>query len=307
MNILQIRAQKLALLRAHFDNSGAIEVDTPQLRHFTVTDPYMNAMQVVCNEQKFLGYLQTSPEYAMKILLSYHSGDIYQLGKVFRANENSNAHACEFTMLEWYRLGWNYQQLMEEVKTVIGLVTNINHSTELTYKQAFIRYLRIDPFKIKMNELRQFAINQLGELPDNMLKDDYLSLLFASKIEPEFNPKLITFVTQFPASQASLAEKKWVNENHVALRFEAYCGGLELANGFEELTDVKEQLLRFEQDNQIRQQLGYTTQSIDPDFISALESGLPHCSGVAVGFDRLLMLATQSENIRQVLPMSFKG
>ncbi|MCW8879904.1 MAG: EF-P lysine aminoacylase EpmA [Kangiellaceae bacterium] len=305
MNVLLLRAKKLSQMRNYFAKNGALEVDTPLLRKHTVTDPYMNAMQVVDHQGKAKGFLQTSPEYAMKILLSSGSGDIYQLGKVFRADESGIHHSPEFTMLEWYRLGWTYLELIEEVHTIIELTAGKKKRVSFTYQQAFLEFLEFDPFTIRLSELKQIASEKLGELPDNMLFDNYLTLMFASLIEPAFDPQKVTYVTDFPASQASLARKRTVNGNAVANRFEAYSGGLELANGFEELTDSNEQLARFEEDNRLRKKLGYVTQEIDTCFINALKKGLPACSGVAVGFDRLLMLAANVESIREVLPINF--
>ena len=305
MNILLLRAEKLSQIRNHFAKNGALEVDTPLFRQYTVTDPYMNAMQVVDHRGSTQGFLQTSPEYAMKILLSEGSGDIYQLGKVFRADESGIHHSPEFTMLEWYRLDWSFLELIEEVHRIIELTAGKKERVTYTYQQAFLNILGIDPFAIELNELVSFAREKLGELPDQMLFDNYLTLLFASLIEPAFDPLKVTYVTDFPASQASLAQTRIINGNTVACRFEAYSGGLELANGFEELTDANEQLERFKQDNKIREQLGYPVQEIDPDFIDALKKGLPASSGVAVGFDRLLMLAANVQSIEEVLPTNF--
>lgn len=305
MNILLLRAKKLSQIRNYFASRGVLEVDTPLLRKHTVTDPYMNAMQVADHQGKENGFLQTSPEYAMKILLSAGSGDIYQLGKVFRADEKGIHHSPEFTMLEWYRLGWSYFELIEEVHTIIELIAGKKERVNYTYQQAFLKFLNVDPFSITQSELAHIASEKLGVLPDNMLFDNYLSLLFASLIEPAFDPEKVTYVTDFPSSQASLAQKRMVNGMTVASRFEAYCGGLELANGFTELTDVNEQLERFAEDNKQRQKLGYATQKIDTCFINALKTGLPECSGVAVGFDRLLMLASNTDSIEEVLPMNF--
>jgi len=305
MNILELRAEKIGLIRRYFAGESVLEVDTPLLRPHTVTDPYMRAGRLVNPDGKTRGYLQTSPEYAMKELLSRGSGDIYQLGKVFRADENGPHHSTEFTMLEWYRIGWSFPRLMDEVYQIVELVAGKRKRVDLTYREAFLTHLKIDPFEISAEELAIFAQEKLGALPNNMLKDNYLTLIFSSLIEPRFESSVVTFVYDFPASQASLAKTRDVEGEVVASRFEAYSGGLELANGFEELVDPAEQLKRFNEDNKIRESLGYKKQSIDMGLIGALEKGLPQCSGVAVGVDRLLMLSRQSENITDILPMSF--
>ena len=307
INVLTHRAGALAEIRKYFSQNYALEVDTPLLKSHTVTDPYMRALQAVNPDGKFSGYLQTSPEYSMKELLSEGSGDIYQLGKTFRADESGNHHAIEFTMLEWYRISWSYQQLMDEVHQIIELIAGERSREDFTYRQAFLEFLEIDPFDIDEITLREFSINKMGALPEDLNFDNYLTLLFSELIEPQFSPEKVTFVYDFPVSQASLAKRKPDSSPQVACRFEAYCGGLEIANGFEELTDPVEQLARFNEDNQIRKSLGYPEQKIDMQLIDALKRGLPECSGVALGFDRILMLAMSKQNIKDILPMSFSS
>lgn len=304
-NILRIRARCLRNIRDYFEKNGLVEVDTPLLADCSVTDPYMSAMRAQDSQENFLGYLQTSPEYAMKKLLAAGSGDIFQLGKVFRANEQGKHHNSEFTMLEWYREGFDERHLMDEVFQVISLIIGAKKRTDLSYREAFYNSLSIDPFTVSYQKLKAFSENALGELPQQMLFDNYLALLFSELVEPCFHPDEITFVYDFPATQASLASLRKASYGLVARRFEAYCGGLELANGFNELTDPDEQLSRFEQDNSDREKLGYPAIAIDQEFIAALEKGIPACAGVAMGFDRLLMLRLAEKDIQQVLPMSF--
>ena len=304
-NVLRVRAQALRCLREYFDRNSTIEVDTPILSPFSVTDPYMSALSVQNPGGQAQGFLQTSPEYAMKRLLCAGSSDIYQLGKVFRADENSPQHNDEFTMLEWYRVGYDEHQLMDEVYQIITLVGGEKERCDLSYRDAFKVHLGIDPFTISLTELDFFARQRLGDLPQNMLFDNYLTLLFATQIESQFESDKVTFVFDFPASQASLAQTTEREYGKVARRFEAYCGGLELANGFYELTDAKQQLERFKEDNVTRKSFGYEEVEIDFGLIQALETGLPQCSGVALGFDRLLMLKLGQKDIKQVLPMSF--
>jgi len=303
-NILTVRANCFAQIRAYFAEQQVLEVDTPLLAEWSVTDPYMSAMQVSNWQEKRLGYLQTSPEYAMKKLLCHGSGDIFQLGKVFRADEKSPHHSDEFTMLEWYRLGYSESELMDEVHHLIRQISGVQQRVSYSYREVFQAFLGIDPFEILPADLAQFCQSQLGELPDRMLFDNYLTLLFATKIEPAFAADKVTFVYDFPASQASLAKTAKRSYGEVGLRFEAYAGGLELANGFNELTDANLQLARFEKDNQIRQALGYPLIEIDDELIEAMKKGLPQCAGVALGIDRLLMLLLNESDIRKVLPMS---
>ena len=288
-------------IRDFFDQRKVLEVDTPLLRQFSVTDPYMSAFSVISPSGTQQGYLQTSPEYAMKKLLCEDSGDIFQLSKMFRADEKGEIHAGEFTMLEWYRIGFDHFQLMQEVCQLVQQIVNVNDVETFTYQQAFKLFLEIDPFSISFEELKQKAIKVLGDIPDDLLFDNYLSLLFSEKIEPYFNPHKITIVHAYPESQASLAKTRQQRDLVTADRFEIFCAGMELANGFNELTDAQQQLQRFHKDNQIRKQLGLAEIEIDKTFIQALEKGLPDCAGVALGVDRLLMIKLGKQNIDDVL------
>lgn len=301
--LLLARAKMFFLIRQYFEKHAAIEVDTRLLDQFSVTDPYMTAFQVINQNNKNAGFLQTSPEFAMKRLLAAGSGDIYQLGKAFRADEKGQYHDCEFTLLEWYRLGFSMSDLMDEVFHLITQLIGKKSQQTFSYREAFKKHLNIDPFTISHTELEKISQKKLGLLPDNMLRDNYLTLLFSELVEPNFDPTKITIVTHYPASQASLAQTIEQDGFQVAERFEVYCGGVELANGFHELTDAKEQKVRFEMDNQTRHALNYPEIMIDERLIEALESGLPDCSGVALGIDRLLMLQLGEQQISKVLPL----
>jgi len=295
------RNQLFRQVRHFFAARDVLEVDTPLVRQFTVTDPYMSAFSVVSTTGKRQGYLQTSPEYAMKKLLSDGSGDIFQLSKMFRAEENSNIHLSEFCLLEWYRLSFDHNQLIQEVCELIKYIVGHREVVILDYKDCFLSLLSIDPNSILLDELADKTRSLLGELPDNLLRDNYLTLLFSEKIEPRFDPRSITVVTNYPASQASLAKTRVIDGTEIADRFEVYLNGIELANGFNELTDVKQQVMRFEKDNKIRKKLGYRQIEIDQGFIQCLEKGLPDCAGVALGFDRLLMIKLGESNIETVV------
>ncbi len=276
-----------------------MEVDTPALMSDSVTDPYMDALSLTVCEQQ--AWLQTSPEYAMKRLLASGSGDIYQLSKNYRRDERGRNHQPEFTLLEWYRVGWDHHQLMTEVYELVAEVTQIETRENWTYQAIFQQFLAFDPFEISDPDLRQLAQRKLGQLPDDLFRDDYLSLLFAEKIEPQLGPQSIVFVHDFPASQSSLARLLTDNPDRAA-RFEVYCRGVELANGFFELTDANQQEQRFHQDNNKRHQMNKPEINVDAAFIAALRSGLPSCSGVALGVDRLLMIALNKAHINEVIP-----
>jgi lysyl-tRNA synthetase class 2 len=325
------RAGLLSQVRQFFQKRSVLEVDTPLVDSHTVTDPYMSALQVFNLQepyfqdgrsqeersqkshfpekstqekniqQKRVGYLQTSPEYAMKRLLAEGSGDIYQLGKMFRADESGQYHSPEFTMLEWYRVGFGLEQLIQEVYELVCEIIGRRPLEHYTYHQAFLKWTELDPLTDSTETIKQFAEKILGDIPNNLLRDNYLSLLFSEVIEKQFNLNAITVISHYPESQASLAKLVEVDGFKLGERFEVYTGGLELANGFHELTDAKEQLQRFQQDNRIRRRLGVKPVDIDYRLIDALEKGLPDCSGVALGFDRLLMIKLQQSHIRDVL------
>lgn len=301
--ILTERASIFTRIRQFFENLNVMEVDTRLLDQFSVTDPYMSVFKVSNSKGVHGGFLQTSPEYSMKRLLSMGSGDIYQLGKVFRADEQGRHHDCEFTLLEWYRLGFGIEVLMGEVYSLVSHIVGKLDTQHYSYREAFIKFVDLDPFCITDQELELVAREKLGLIPADMLRDNYLTLLFCEIIEPALDSEKVTFISHYPASQASLAQIVDSEGVKVAERFEVYCGGLELANGFNELTDPKEQKARFEQDNLIRRQLNLMEVDIDTRLIQALERGLPECSGVALGVDRLLMIKLRQNNIANILPL----
>lgn len=303
LQLLTERAGLLSQVRQFFQQKAVLEVDTPLLDAYSVTDPYMSALRVVNGQDKPLGYLQTSPEYAMKRLLAEGSGDIYQLSKMFRADESGRYHSPEFMMLEWYRVGFSLADLIQEVCQFITETIGERQQQHYTYRQAFIRWTGLDPLTASDKAIKDLAESSLGDIPPNLLRDNYLSLVFSEIVEPQFEAQAITIISHYPESQASLAKLIEVDGFKLGERFEVYADGLELANGFHELTDAKAQLKRFEQDNLTRQQLGIAEVDIDHRLIEALEKGLPDCSGVALGFDRLLMIKLQQSHIKDVLPI----
>ncbi|WP_018982867.1 elongation factor P--(R)-beta-lysine ligase [Salinimonas chungwhensis] len=302
----QARAQLLRAIREFFYQRNVLEVDTPILSHGSVTDVHLQAFQT-CFAHSDTGksqqlYLQTSPEYAMKRLLCAQSGPIYQIGKAFRHESAGRWHNPEFTMLEWYRPGFTHHMLMDEVDALLQQTLGTSVGQRITYQQAMQSHGGIDPLAAD----RQSLINTLQthkidiDNPETLNNDDILQLLFSVAVEPLLGKERPCFVYGFPASQAALARVSQ-HDPRTADRFEVYFRGAELANGFFELADAREQRQRFERDNEIRRQMGYPEIPVDALFLSALEHGLPDCAGVALGIDRLLMLKTGATHIAQVL------
>ncbi|GAL14365.1 translation elongation factor P Lys34:lysine transferase [Vibrio astriarenae] len=242
----------------------------------------------------------------MKRLLAAGSGSIYQINKAFRNEENGRHHNPEFSMLEWYRVGFDHHDLMDEMDSLLQLVLSCGSAERMTYQQAFIKVLGVCPLEASMDELKQVACT-LGlediAMPEQD-RDTLLQLLFSIGVEVKIGQHVPAFVYDFPASQAALAKIN-PQDQRVADRFEVYFKGIELANGFHELDNPDEQLARFEQDNQKRLEMGLKPQPIDYHLIEALKAGLPNCAGVALGIDRLIMLALNCEHIDQVTAFAF--
>ena len=296
---LNKRAELLALIRRFFAQRNVLEVETPLLSHYSVTDPHLDAFSV---DEPAL-FLQTSPEYAMKRLLAAGSGPIYQLGKAFRKAERGSRHNPEFTMLEWYRPGYDHLQLMDEVAALIGQVLGTSHNVEqITYRQAFEQYLGIDPHGADLNSLKAIADQYIDIQMRSDNCDDWLNLLLAEVIEPELGRTQPVFLYEYPVSQAALAKVGPDSSGvMVAQRFELYINGIEVANGYHELTDVAQLEKRFVSDQTLRAQLGKAHRAADKQLLAAMRAGLPDCAGVALGVDRLLMLAQGADSIDQVL------
>jgi lysyl-tRNA synthetase class 2 len=306
ITVLKQRALILQKIRHFFAVRDVLEVDTPALSHATVTDQHLHSF---CTQfahpfavQTSTLYLQTSPEFAMKRLLSAGSGPIYQICKSFRNEERGRFHNPEFTMLEWYRPGYDHLQLMTEIDELVQVVMGCDAAERVTYQNVFKQYLGYCPLTATLADIKtlasQYGYAELAAAEND--KDILLMLLFSEHVEPKIGQQRPCFVTDFPASQAALA-KISPTDSLVAERFELYFKGIELANGFHELTDGPEQLRRFEHDNMKRQEIGLDTMPIDKNFIAAIDSGLPDCAGVALGVDRLLMLALGCTEIDQVI------
>lgn len=300
VDTLIARAGLLKQVRAFFDARNVIEVETPILSHATVTDPHLEGFPVDVNGDR--GFLQTSPEYAMKRLLSAGMPSIYQLGKVFRVDEAGRYHNPEFTMLEWYRLGFTLVDLMDEVDDLCQLLLACPKATRVTYAHVFAR-LGMDPLTADVAECQAVAkahgLDVSGSLNDAP-KDTWLQLLFSMLIEPTLGFGSPAFVYHYPASQASLSRLD-PQDPRVALRVEVFIDGIEIGNGYDELQDPALQVARFDEDNRMRATLGLPAKPIDSYLLDALTDGFPSCSGIAIGMDRLFMCALKKKHIREVL------
>lgn len=310
-DMLHRRAALLAAVRNFFAERGVLEVETPALCQAGVTDPNLSNPVVDCtvagDARRF--YLQTSPEYAMKRLLAAGSGSIYQVSKVFRDGEAGRLHNPEFTLLEWYRPGHDYEAIMDETAVLLHCVLGAAQPIHrMTYREAFQRFADLDPLHEPDDTIarRAQAAGAVVVEPGSMQRDQWLDLLLGVLVAPRLGLHGPVFLTEFPASQAALARLK-PDDPAVAERFEVFIDGVEIANGFHELTDSTEQRRRFEQDLAIRRQRGLSSVPIDERLLSALEAGLPSCSGVALGLDRLLMVATGAKSLREVLAFNIEN
>lgn len=305
ISLLHLRAHLLTQIRQFFAEREVLEVETPVLAHATVTDKHLHSFQTQYflddPKQQQILYLQTSPEYAMKRLLAAGSGPIYQISKAFRnRGESGRYHNPEFTLLEWYRPGFNHHQLMDEVEYLLRIILTCGPAQRFSYAEIFQKYLQIDPHQISLASLKQVTDDfKLCIDNVNLSQDDYLNLLMTHIIEPQIATSLV-FIYDFPISQAALAKIRPGNPA-VAERFEVYMQGLELANGFHELSDATEQRQRFTNDLAERASRSYPQVPIDEYLLTALTHGLPDCAGVALGLDRLLMLKAEAKDIAQVI------
>jgi len=312
----QLKAKLLFKIRSFFDKRNVVEVETPVLSQGTVTDVYLDSF---ISKYNFLAetpanqacelYLQTSPEFLMKRLLSGGYGSIYQICKAFRHEGYGRYHNPEFTMLEWYRVGYDHFQLMDEVEALLIDILACGKIERMSYQKLYINKLAIDPLDCGISDLMNL-LKKRNMLSDWLLEkpslDILLQFIFSEIIEPTIGKGVPCFVYDFPSNQASLA-KISDKDSRVAERFECYFKGIELANGFNELTSVDQQLQRFESDNRLRDEQGKKQNAIDQRFINALNHGLPECAGVAVGIDRLMMIALKEDHINKVIsfPISY--
>jgi lysyl-tRNA synthetase class 2 len=310
LEVIKLRARMLQDIRAFFAARDVLEVETPQLSSAAVTDVHLHSFATRFRHRDY--FLHTSPEFFMKRLLAAGSGDIYQLCKVFRDDEQGKRHNPEFTLLEWYRSGFDHYALMTEIETLFNSLLSIGNkkiqqpAVRVSYQQAFLNTLNIDPLSADVGELKKTAQQHGIEIPQGMDddKDMWLDWLMVAVIAPSFANNQFTFIYDYPASQAALARLN-AKDPRVAHRFEVFYGELELGNGFHELTDAREQRQRFEADNRKRKLLGLSAMPMDEHFLAALEQGLPECAGVAVGVDRLLMVLLNKTSIDEVMTFGF--
>lgn len=305
MTQLKKRSAIIARIRQFFAERAVWEVDTPALSQAAVTDVHLHSFSTSLVGPGFAKglplYLMTSPEFHMKRLLAAGSGAIYQISKAFRNEEAGRYHNPEFTMLEWYRPDFDHHQLMDEMDALLQAVLRCQGATRMSYQAAFQSCTGLCPLRADIDQLRALAATQgLADITeDETDKDTLLQLLFSVMVEPNIGQQAPAFVYDFPASQAALAKISEADPR-VAHRFEVYFQGIELANGFYELQDAQEQRRRFEADNAMRVARGLRPQPIDQHLLAALEAGLPDCAGVALGIDRLVMLALGCDHIDAV-------
>jgi lysyl-tRNA synthetase class 2 len=306
---LQVRAKLFALLRAFFVEGSVLEVDTPSLATTSVTD--INIESINAQMGNSLGYLQTSPEFFMKRMLAAGSGDIYYLGKAFRDSEQGSRHNPEFTLLEWYRVGWDEYQLIAEVEALISEAFKTLNNSKITierisYSDCFEQILQFDPHTASLELLQATVLNLGYKGWDNETSANCLDLLFSEMIEPNLPTGLVTIV-DYPVCQAALAQT-YVDEKGrlVSRRFEVFLDGIELANGYFELRDAEQQKERFKQDINLRKKANKPKITLDEKLDQAMQAGLPACSGVAFGVDRLLMQLCKVNSIDEVLAFPWR-
>lgn len=303
LETLRLRARMLERVRAHFAATGALEVETPVLVLAPVTDVHLESLAVHRADGTRAGFLHTSPEYAMKRLLSAGAPDIYQVCRVFREGERGRRHNPEFTMVEWYRLGIDHHALMDDVERLLRALLeparSVGATRRITYGEAFQEALALDPLAASPTQIAATLTARGLDVPASIRddRDALLDLGMSLLVAPEFPADRVTFVHDFPATQAALARIR----GPVASRFEAFWGGLELCNGFHELGDAAEQSRRFEADRAERRRRGQPDRDPDHRFLAGLAAGLPPCAGVALGFDRVVMIATGASSVDEVV------
>ncbi|MBU3672918.1 MAG: EF-P lysine aminoacylase GenX [Sinobacteraceae bacterium] len=304
------RAATKSAMRDFFAVRGVLEVDTPSLVRRGVTDVNLATVTARLDDQEL--FLHTSPEYAMKRLLAAGSGDIYQLCHVFRAEERSALHNPEFTMLEWYRLGYSMDDLIEEVAALLDTAMQACGASprplrRLRYRDAFLQCFGVDPLEAPRERLAELALEAglTGDAAVSLTRDGLLDFLVGLRLGPTLGQDCWIALTHYPASQAALAQLD-PEDPALALRFEMYADGVELANGFQELANAEEQATRFAADNRERAMRGLPQRAADEHLLAALAEGLPACAGVALGVDRMLMIATGARSIDEVIPFTIE-
>ncbi len=307
---LQQRTEVYRLIRNFFAKRSVLEVETPILSVAGNTDPNIESFQCTFDGPIDAGsrtrWLRTSPEYPLKRLLAAGVGDCFELGKVFRNGELGRHHSPEFSMLEWYRLGWDHYRLMDEVAELICQVLAVASPSitilKLTYRELFLAELQLDPWSASLPQLQQ-PLRKYHISPAGLERDDWLDLLFSHILQPRFPHDRLTLIYDYPASQCALAQIR-DRPYPLAERFEAFVGPLELANGYHELRDSAEQQRRFQHDLSTRHRRGRVQPPIDEGLLTALDH-LPDCAGVAMGVDRLLLVSSGTRDIQELLVFPF--
>jgi lysyl-tRNA synthetase class 2 len=307
---LRLRADLYRLLREFFHQRGVLEVETPILSAAGNTEPNIEGFSTLFSGHVDAGarerWLRTSPEYPLKRLLAADLGDCYELGRVFRNGEAGGRHNPEFTMLEWYRVGWDHRRLLgETVEVVQAALAQVDRHAQVLitgYRQLFIDALAIDPQCAAIDDLRAPLADQHID-PSGLTRDDWLDLLITHRLQPAFPRDRITVIHDYPATQCALARIR-PGEPPLAERFELYLGPHELANGYHELNDAAEQRQRFEHDNARRLARGQRALPLDEALLAVLDH-LPDCAGVALGIERLLMCMAGTDAIADVLAFPF--
>jgi lysyl-tRNA synthetase class 2 len=305
LQVLKQRAFLLSKIRQYFASQNVLEVETPILSSSGNTD--INIASFTSEKihvDGSISYLRTSPEFPLKRLLSCGSGDIYEIGKVFRRGEMSKTHNSEFTMLEWYRVDYDYNQLIQDVIELFSCIftafeKSIKAIEIITFNELFNRFLSIDIYKTSEEAFNQIC-HKHAYSGSYLSKDESLDYLFATQIQPHLDKQSLTFVTLYPATQAALSQIN-PDDNYTSLRFEVFYQGHELGNGYQELTIGSELFERFKIDNIKRTSYDLPQITIDNYLIDAMNHGMPDCSGIAVGLDRLLMVLLDGENINELL------
>ena len=320
---LRQRAEIVEWVRAFFRGRGVLEVQTPILCAAGSVDAHLDPIPARCRAAgRRTMYLMTSPEHSMKRLLGAGSGPIYQITRAFRDGERGRLHNPEFTILEWYRPGWDHHALMDEVEALVaGVLEQFGGAGaaprpfhRITYRDAFERALRIDPHRASAEELARLAqregVAPTEKQPQPQERDDWLDLLLVTRVEPTLGFDRPAFVLDYPASQAASARIRGPHSGPcatgegdapVAERFELYVRGVELANGYHELLDAREQQRRYAAANRKRRAAGKRSLPIDRRLLAALRAGVPASSGVAVGLDRVIMVALGAQQIDEVI------
>ncbi len=307
LDALRLRAKLNAMIRDFFKQRHVLEVETPILSQAGNTDPNIASFHLEVygrtDGAARTRWLRTSPEFPMKRLLAAGVGDCYELGRVFRDGEVGGRHNPEFTMLEWYRVGWDHLRLIDEVTTLLrealAMVDRQVSFEKISFRELYRRHVDLDPMTASEVALRD-ALGDVQIDPSGLTRDDWLDLMMTHRIQPGLEPDRLTVVHDYPESQCALARVR-ADDPPVAERFECYLGSLELANGYHELADAQQQRRRFQRDGETRTRRGDHQPPMDQHLLHALDAGLPDCAGVALGIDRLLMAMLGASNIDAVL------